>query len=211
MSGTVKSQGLELVSKWKTNDLLNFALNYTYTSTYDGAEQDDPNKNSNYYNAQMVRVPRNIINLTTNYKILGDKNLDLTLNTKWSDVARDYGNGNRTYADERLDDYLVNDLFIKYKLWNKYNIFFNITNVLDEKYETARDYSQMDRSFNFGIKNSFLKKCVNRLMKGSKNKLFTSKMLEILESDINLIKNYDRILYDNIYKHCYIMKKIIFK
>jgi len=155
MPGTVKSQGLELVSKWKTNDLLNFALNYTYTSTYDGAEQDDPNKNSNYYNAQMVRVPRNIINLTTNYKIPGYKNLDLTLNTKWSDVARDYGNGNRTYADERLDDYLVNDLFIKYKLWNKYNIFFNITNVLDEKYETARDYSQMDRSFNFGIKNIF--------------------------------------------------------
>ena len=154
MPGTVKSQGLELLSKWKTNDLLNFALNYTYTSTYDGAEQDDPNKNSNYYNAQMVRVPRNIINLTTNYKIPNYKNLDLTLNTKWSDVARDYGNGNRTYEDERLDDYLVNDLFIKYKLWNRYNIFFNITNVLDEKYETARDYSQMDRSFNFGIKSS---------------------------------------------------------
>ena len=155
MPGEVKSQGLELVSKWKTNDLLNFGLNYTYTSTYDGAEQDDPNKNSNYYNAQMVRVPRNIINLTTNYKIPRYRNLDLTLNTKWSDVARDYGNGNRTYADERLDDYLVNDLFIKYKLWDKYNIFFNITNVLDEKYETARDYSQMDRSFNFGVKNSY--------------------------------------------------------
>ena len=155
MPGTVKSQGLELISKWKANDLLNFGFNYTYTSTYDGAEQDKPDRNTNYYNAQMVRVPRNIINLTTNYKIPGYKNLDLTLNTKWSDVARDYGNGNRTWEDERTDDYLVNDLFIKYKLWNKYNIFFNITNVLDEKYETARDYSQMDRSFNFGIKNSF--------------------------------------------------------
>ena len=155
MPGEVKSQGLELVSKWKTNDLLNFFINYTYTSTYDGAEQDDPNKSSNYYNAQMVRVPRNIINLTTNYKIPGYKNLDLTLNTKWSDEARDYGNGNRTWEDERTDDYLVNDLFIKYKLWNQYNIFFNITNVLDEKYETARDYSQMNRSFNFGIKNIF--------------------------------------------------------
>mgnify|MGYP001469790307 CR=1 FL=1 len=155
LPGTVKSQGLELISKWKKSEKLNFGLNYTYTSTYDGAEQDDPNKNSNYYNAQMVRVPRNIINLTTNYKIPRYRNLDLTLNTKWSDVARDYGNGNRTYADERLDDYLVNDLFIKYKLWDKYNIFFNITNVLDEKYETARDYSQMDRSFNFGVKNSY--------------------------------------------------------
>ena len=63
--GTVKSEGLELTSKWKTNDLLNFNLNYTYTSTYDGAEQDNPNKSSSYYNAQMVRVPRHMVNLAT--------------------------------------------------------------------------------------------------------------------------------------------------
>ena len=96
--------------QWKASDLLNFDFNYTYTSTYDGAEQDDPNPNANYYNAQMVRVPRNIFNLATNIKIPEYDNLDLTLKTKWSDVARDYGNGNRTFADERLDDYLVNEL-----------------------------------------------------------------------------------------------------
>ena len=53
---------------------------------------------------------------------------------------------------KRTDDYFVNDLSIKYNLWNSYNLFFNITNVLDEKYETTRDYSQMDRSFNIGLK-----------------------------------------------------------
>jgi len=150
--GVVKSQGLELVSKWKKSETLNFGLNYTYTSTYDGAEQDDPNKNESYHNAQMVRVPRNIVNLATNMKIPGYKNLDLTLNTKWSDEARDYGNGNRTWQDETIDDYLVNDLSIKYNLMNTYNLFFDINNIMDEKYETARDYSQMDRSFNFGIR-----------------------------------------------------------
>ena len=80
------------------------------------------------------------------------QNLLITLKTKWSDVARDYGNGNRTFADEGLDDYLVNDLSIKYNLMNAYNLFFDINNILDEKYETARDYSQMDRTFNFGIR-----------------------------------------------------------
>ena len=99
----------------------------------------------------MVRVPRNIINLKTNYIFKNYNNLSLTLNSKWSDVARDYGNGNRTYDDERTDDYFVNDLNLNYNLSN-YNIFFNVTNVLDEKYETARDYSQMNRSFNLGIK-----------------------------------------------------------
>lgn len=150
--GVVKSQGLELVSKWKKSDTLNFGLNYTYTSTYDGAEQDNPNKNESYHNAQMVRVPRNIVNLATNIKIPRYKNLNLTLNTKWSDVARDYGNGNRTWQDEMIDDYLVNDLSIKYNLWDTYDLSFDIGNILDEKYETTRDYSQMDRSFNFGIR-----------------------------------------------------------
>ncbi len=155
LPGTVKSQGIELISRWKKNDTLNFGLNYTYTSTYDGAEQDDPNKNESYHNAQMVRVPRNIINLATNLKIPRYKNLELTLNTKWSDESRDYGNGNRTFRDETVDDYLVNDLSIKYNLWDTYSLFFNIDNILDEKYETSRDYSQMDRTINFGVKRSY--------------------------------------------------------
>ena len=155
MPGTVKSQGLELSSNWILNEFLDFGLNYTYTSTYDGAEQDDPNKNSSYTNAQMVRVPRNLINLSTNFKLPNFKNIDFTLNTKWSDMARDYGNGNRTYDDERIDDYLVNDLQIKYDLWNSYDGFLNITNLFNEKYETTRDYSQLGRSFNIGIKKSY--------------------------------------------------------
>ncbi|MDP7197843.1 MAG: TonB-dependent receptor, partial [SAR202 cluster bacterium] len=122
--GVVKSQGLELTSKWKKSDKLNFDLNYTYTSTYDGAEQDNPDKNESYHDARLARVPRNIINLITNMKIPGYKNLDLSLSTKWSDDARDYGNGNRTWRDEKIDDYLVNDLSIKYNLANTFNIFF---------------------------------------------------------------------------------------
>jgi len=153
--GIVKSQGLELMSGWKASDNLNFNLNYTYTSTYDGAEQDDPNANQNYTNAQMVRVPRNIINLQTNFQSQNDKNLSYILNSKWSDMARDYGNGNRTYSDERLDDYFVNDFLINYKIWESYNLFFNITNIFDEKYETVRDYSQLERSFNIGFKSIY--------------------------------------------------------
>ncbi len=153
--GTVKTQGLELVSDWNLNERLNFKLNYTYTSSYDGAEQDDPNKSSSFTNAQLVRVPRNLLNLSTNFRLPGYEKFNLILNTKWSDVARDYGNGNRTFDDERTDDYLVNDLFVNYDLSNSYKLYFNITNLFDEKYETVRDYSQMPRTFNFGIKNNF--------------------------------------------------------
>ena len=150
--GIVKSQGLELTSSFKFSDNLEFGMNYTYTSTYDGAEADDPNRNQSYTNNQMVRVPRNLINFQTRFISPNDDNLSFVLNSKWSDTARDYGNGNRTYNDEMIDDYFVNDILIKYNLWDTYNLFFNITNVFDEKYETVRDYSQMDRSFNIGLK-----------------------------------------------------------
>ena len=155
---TTKSQGLELLSKWKINDALNFDFNYTYTSTYDGSEQDDPDKNSDYYNSQMVRVPRHFFNLATNY-VFPDKNLSLTLHTKISDKVRDYGNANQpasgSYEDVKLNSYMVNDLSLNYKLWGTYNVFFDVINIFDKKYTTALQYSQMDRSFNFGIKRKY--------------------------------------------------------
>jgi len=155
---TVKSQGIELMSKYKLNELFNFGLNYTYTSSYDGADEDNPSGSDS--GSQMVRVPRNLVNLITNVKIPAYQDLDITLRTKWSDKARDYGNGNKTsdkspaFQNETLDSYLVNDLSFRYNL-NNYNIFFDITNVFDKKYETALQYSQMDRSFNFGFKKTY--------------------------------------------------------
>ena len=156
---TVKSQGIELMSRFKLNEMFNFGLNYTYTSSYDGADED--NLSGPDSGSQMVRVPRNLVNLITNVKIPAYKDLDITLRTKWSDKARDYGNGNATsdkspgFQNETLDSYLVNDLSVRYNYLNGYNLYFDITNVLDKKYETALQYSQMDRSFNFGIKKSY--------------------------------------------------------
>jgi len=156
MPGTVKSEGLEITSKWKTNDFLNFDLNYTYTSTYDGAEQDNPD--NTYINAQMVRVPRHFLNLGTKY-IFPNKNLNLTLQTKLSSKARDYGNANEpangSFADVKLNSYMVNDLSLNYDIFDTYKVFFDVKNIFDKKYETALQYSQMDRSFTFGIKRKY--------------------------------------------------------
>ena len=86
--------------------------------------------------------------------------LNITLKTKWSDKARDYGNGNinrngASFNDAELESYLVNDLSLKYKIFDNYDLYFDIVNISDKKYETAQDYSQMGRSFNFGLKRRF--------------------------------------------------------
>ena len=43
------------MSNWNVNNFLNLDLNYTYTSTYDGAEQDNVGNASTQNNAQMVK------------------------------------------------------------------------------------------------------------------------------------------------------------
>ena len=103
----------------------------------------------------MVRVPRHFANLGINY-IFPDKNLNLTLSNKISSNARDYGHV-QTYdfEDRVLNSYMVNDLSLNYNLYGKYKIFFDVNNIFDKKYETTLQYSQMDRSYNFGIKRRY--------------------------------------------------------
>lgn len=159
----VTSEGIELISNWKKNDNLNFDLNYTFSHTYDGGDWGDTldgfTGGGKFLSSRMVRVPKHIINLETNYVFPKNKDLSLKLQTKWSDTTRDYGNFNSPksgtdYMDVFLDDYILNNLEIDYN-WFGYKTFLKITNIFDEKYNTVLDYSQMDRSFNLGIRRSY--------------------------------------------------------
>jgi outer membrane cobalamin receptor len=60
-----------------------------------------------------------------------------------------------SFADAELESYLVNDLSVRYNYLNAYNLYFDITNVFDKKYQTTQDYNQMDRSLNFGFKKTY--------------------------------------------------------
>ena len=159
VGGEVISKGIELLSTYKFSDILNFDINYTYTSTYDGADFDDPDmgagSNGLFTNSQLARVPRHLINLST--KITPITDFNIALKTKWSDETRDYENVNSTVGgDERIDSYLVNDVVADYKLGSSgYRFFFKANNIFDEVYSTAKGFSSMDRSFNIGIKRSF--------------------------------------------------------
>jgi len=163
----VKAQGIELMSKWKKNDFLNFDLNYTYTSSYDGADWDDQTKDGACscgvaIDKAAVRVPRNVVGLTTDFRLPGYEKLNISLETKWSDTMRDYGNNNSAgskadgvnWVDVILDDYLVNNLALDYDVYG-YKAYFKLYNIFDEKYNTALDYSGMERSFNLGLKRSY--------------------------------------------------------
>ena len=157
--GVVRTRGLELLSNFKPKKNLNFDLGYTYNSTYDGADFDDPDfgpgSAGDFLNSQMVRVPRHFVGIGANYNIT-----DTTIlgwKTKWSDTARDYGNTNEaggSFRDVRLESYMVNDLSLDF-LFGNYKGFVNLTNIFDEKYSQAIQYSAPERALNFGFKKQY--------------------------------------------------------
>ena len=159
MAGVVRTRGLELLSNFKPKKNLNFDLGYTYNSTYDGADFDDPDfgpgSAGDFLNSQMVRVPRHLINIGANYNLTDTTTLGWK--TKWSDTARDYGNVNNAggnFRDVRLDSYMVSDLSLDF-LYRNYTGFVNLTNIFDEKYSQAIQYSAPDRALNFGFKKRY--------------------------------------------------------
>ena len=156
MAGVVRTRGLELLSSYKPRKNLNFDLAYTYNSTYDGADFDDPDLGpgsaGDFLNSQMVRVPRHLFNIGANYNIT-DTTI-LSWKTKWSDTARDYGNTNDAggnFRDVRLKSYAVSDLGLGFNYGN-YKGFVDLTNVFNEKYSQAIQYSAPERALSFGFK-----------------------------------------------------------
>ena len=156
VAGVVRTRGLELLSQIQPNKKLNLNLNYTYTSTYDGADFDDPNLGPNsagdFSNSQMVRVPRHLLNIGASYELMD--NINLNWHTKYSDTVRDYGNVNAAggnFRDMRLDSYSVTDLGLDVKLRNT-KAFLKFSNIFNEKYSQALQFAAPERSFNLGFK-----------------------------------------------------------
>ena len=51
--------------------------------------------------------------------------------------------------------YIIFNYYADYKLYDEYNLYFSASNIFDQNYEQAYQYSTMGRSFNFGLKTAF--------------------------------------------------------
>jgi len=163
-TGKNTSQGVELTGKWKpVNKKISLDFGYTFTNSYDAnsctAEQkassvdNECHSKGSKLETAKVRVPRHALDSRINYKI--SPNLKTSLKGKYIGETRDFGNQNDSWNDQILQDYFVFSLEANYKLFNSYNIFGSINNILDDEYQQAHEYSSMGRNFNFGIKKAF--------------------------------------------------------
>ena len=128
--------------------------NYSYADTYDGADCDDPNVGStSCIDESMVRVPRH--SFITDFIFKNNRNFENKLSINYSSEVRDYGNGNNSFKDVILDEFMVVDYTGVYNLYDKTNLFFNVNNIFNNNYEKAFMYSSMDRTVNVGFKSIF--------------------------------------------------------
>ena len=149
--GVNYAKGLELGLKWKPeNTKLGIKFDYTYTDSYDSNNcYAGCALNSGMKDAK-VRVPRNTFSSNLTHETLpGLKN---SLLIKYVDKTRDFGNSNNSWTDVLLDDYITFGLSSNYRINENYDLTFNAINLFDEQYEQSHQYSQMGRSFNFGLK-----------------------------------------------------------
>ena len=149
--GVNYAKGLELGLKWKPeNTKLGIKFDYTYTDSYDSNNcYAGCTLNSGMKDAK-VRVPRNTFSTNLTHETLpGLKN---SLLIKYVDKTRDFGNSNNSWTDVLLDDYITFGLSSNYRINENYDLTFNAINLFDEQYEQSHQYSQMGRSFNFGLK-----------------------------------------------------------
>jgi len=156
--GESTSEGIELSADWQPKDRnISFGMGYTFTDTYDSNTCDAGDCNLRGGGSKMatakVRVPRNAFLANINHATT--PNLKNTLSIKFVDETRDFGNTNNSFKDVILDDYMTFNFYSTYKLFDSYNLFFNVINIFDEEYEQALQYSSMGRAFNFGMKRSF--------------------------------------------------------
>ena len=148
-SGVVKSTGLELSAILITEIIDKIIFGYTFVDAYDGEDCDNPD--SSCMDEMPVRVPRHTYNAKVS-KNFGT--ITSTLRGKHQSRTRDYGNANNSFANVMLGGFTQIDFSTTINFYG-YNLFFDLNNLLNEKYQQAYQYSVPGREFNFGLKRNF--------------------------------------------------------
>ena len=153
-NGKIKSQGFDFKILNKSFKNFDTILNYTFTKAYDGEDCDDPDKSTTSCSdsSYPVRVPRHQI--SSSIKKTFNTSINSQILLKYISTRRDYGDTNNGFKVVILHD------FLNFYLKNNFNFFFkkfyfNINNILNEKYEDAYQYNFEKRSFNIGFNNIF--------------------------------------------------------
>lgn len=136
MPGTSHIRGVELVYNGQLTDKLNTYANYTYTAAKDSTGK------------QLIRRPKHVANAGVSYQITEKWGSDANI----SYVGRRVDNATKRY---RMPSYTLVNLGLNYQLSQNLNVYANLNNVFDKKYENVVGYGQDGRNVYVGLRGSF--------------------------------------------------------
>ncbi|MDA8676826.1 TonB-dependent receptor [Candidatus Pelagibacter bacterium] len=151
--GVNTSKGIELGLDWKPDGKkYGVDFDYTYTKSYDNntCKAGGCHRKSSELGTAKVQVPQNAFSSNIIHNTL--PGLTNSVQIKFVDEVRSFGDGNNSFKDVILEDYTTINLRSNYRLYDTYDLSFNAKNIFDDNYEQVHGYSSMGRSFNFGIK-----------------------------------------------------------
>ena len=135
--GKTKIKGIEVAYNGKFTDSLSGYANYTYT--YIKSENDQ-------YGLNYVRRPKHTGNLGLAYQIT--EKLGSDVNVSYVGKRLDSG-------DFKMPSYTLANLGVNYQLTSNLNIYANLNNVFNKKYENVLGYGQDGRHVYVGLRGSF--------------------------------------------------------
>ncbi|MFZ7277775.1 TonB-dependent receptor plug domain-containing protein [Avibacterium endocarditidis] len=143
MNGSTKIKGVEVAYNGKITDDLSAYANYTYTQTKDSKGQT------------LVRRPKHMANLGLAYQITEAMGANVNVNYVGKRVDTYFDE--TTYASSRvkMPSYTLVGLGANYQVMPNLNVYANLNNLFDKKYESVAGYGQYGRTLYVGLKGSF--------------------------------------------------------
>ena len=135
--GKTKIKGVEVAYNGKFTEQLSGYANYTYT--YIKSENDQ-------YGSNYVRRPKHTGNLGLAYQIT--EKLGSDVNVSYVGKRLDSG-------DFKMPSYTLANLGVNYQLTSNLNIYANLNNVFNKKFENVLGYGQDGRHVYVGLRGSF--------------------------------------------------------
>ena len=146
LDGISQIRGVELAYNGKITDLLTTYANYTYTQARDSQKME------------LVRRPKHLANAGVAYQITSELGTDINVSyvgKRFEKYTYYDANWNPTSTRIKLPSYTLVNLGVNYQVAPNINVYANLNNVFDKKYEDTLYYGQDGRNVYVGLKGSF--------------------------------------------------------
>ena len=143
VEGTSKIKGVEFTYNGNLTDKLTAYTNYTFTRTKDNT------------GVELVRRPKHMANVGVAYQVIEPLGVNINCAYMFNRVDNYYNEVTFASSKVKMPSYTLVNLGANYQLTENLNLYANLTNLFDKKYEHTIGYGQYGRNVYVGLKGIF--------------------------------------------------------